>query len=156
MAHNFHRDYEKGGEQLSAVLRKLIERGRAQPAVEYLAAVAGIAPLNDMLDSIFDEYDAILTPAAPGEAPRGIAATGNPIFCTLWTYLGTPAVTLPLLRSEAGLPLGVQLVGRRNNDARLLRTAHSLVKSLADSGRNGEDSGASGAGAPRPGKGKPS
>jgi Asp-tRNA(Asn)/Glu-tRNA(Gln) amidotransferase A subunit family amidase len=156
MAHNFHRDYEKGGEQLSAVLRKLIERGRAQPAVEYLAAVAGIAPLNDMLDSIFDEYDAILTPAAPGEAPRGIAATGNPIFCTLWTYLGTPAVTLPLLRSEAGLPLGVQLVGRRNNDARLLRTAHSLVKSLADSGQNGEDSGASGAGAPRPRKGKPS
>jgi Asp-tRNA(Asn)/Glu-tRNA(Gln) amidotransferase A subunit family amidase len=156
MAHNFQRDYEKGGEQLSAVLRKLIERGRAQPAVEYLAAVAGIAPLNDMLDSIFDEYDAILTPAAPGEAPRGVEATGNPIFCTLWTYLGTPAVTLPLLRSEAGLPLGVQLVGRRNNDARLLRTAHSLVKSLAGSGRNGEDSGASGAGAPRAGKGKPS
>jgi Asp-tRNA(Asn)/Glu-tRNA(Gln) amidotransferase A subunit family amidase len=156
MAHNLHRDYEKGGEQLSAVLRKLIERGRARPAVEYLVAVAGIAPLNDMLDSIFDEYDAILTPAAPGEAPRGIEATGNPIFCTLWTYLGTPAVTLPLLRSEDGMPLGVQLVGRRNNDARLLRTAHSLVKSLAGSARNGEDSSASGADAPRPGKEKPS
>ena len=78
---------------------------------------------------MFNEYDAILTPAAPGEAPVG-EATGNPVFCTTWTYLGTPAITLPLLRSEAGLPLGVQLVGRRGNDARLLRTANWLVKTL--------------------------
>jgi Asp-tRNA(Asn)/Glu-tRNA(Gln) amidotransferase A subunit family amidase len=130
MAHNLHRDYEQGGERLSSVLRQLIERGRARPAVEYMAAVAGIAPMNQMLDPVFDEYDAILTPAAPGEAPRGHDSTGNPIFCTLWTYLGTPAVTLPLLRSPAGLPLGVQLVARRGNDARLLRTANWLAKKL--------------------------
>ncbi len=79
---------------------------------------------------MFDEYDAILTPAAPGPAPRGLDSTGNPAFCTLWTYLGTPAVTLPLLQSESGLPIGVQLVGRRGNDARLLRTANWLVKTL--------------------------
>jgi Asp-tRNA(Asn)/Glu-tRNA(Gln) amidotransferase A subunit family amidase len=79
---------------------------------------------------VFDEFDAILTPAAPGEAPRGLASTGNPVFCTTWTYLGVPAVTLPLLRSEAGLPLGVQLVGRRGNDVRLLRTARWLVKTV--------------------------
>jgi Asp-tRNA(Asn)/Glu-tRNA(Gln) amidotransferase A subunit family amidase len=130
MAHNLHRDYEKGGDQLSAVLRKLIERGRGYSAVNYLRAVAGIGSLNDMLEPVFDEYDAILTPAAPGEAPRGLDSTGNPIFCTLWTYLGTPAVTLPLLQSDAGLPIGVQLVGRRHNDARLLRTARWLVKHL--------------------------
>jgi Asp-tRNA(Asn)/Glu-tRNA(Gln) amidotransferase A subunit family amidase len=86
---------------------------------------------------LFNEYDAILTPAAPGEAPRGLDTTGNPIFCTLWTYLGTPAITLPLLQSEAGLPLGVQLVGRRGDDARLLRTARSLVNTM----RSGERSG---------------
>ena len=130
MAHNLHRDYEKGGDQLSAVLRKLLDRGRGHSAVDYLRAAAGIGSLNDMLEPVFDEYDAILTPAAPGEAPRGLDSTGNPIFCTLWTYLGTPAVTLPLLQSEAGLPLGVQLVGRRDNDARLLRTARWLVKTL--------------------------
>jgi Asp-tRNA(Asn)/Glu-tRNA(Gln) amidotransferase A subunit family amidase len=79
---------------------------------------------------VFEEYDAILTPAAPGEAPRGLDSTGNPIFCTTWTYLGTPAVTLPLLKSEAGLPLGVQLVGRRGDDARLLRTARWLAKTV--------------------------
>jgi Asp-tRNA(Asn)/Glu-tRNA(Gln) amidotransferase A subunit family amidase len=93
--------------------------------------VAGIVPLNQGLDDVFDEYDAILTPAAPGEAPRGLQSTGDPIFCTLWTYLGVPAITLPLLQSEAGLPLGVQLVARRGNDARLLRTARWLVTNVA-------------------------
>ena len=130
MAHNLHRDYEKGREQLSDHLRKIIERGRARMAVDYTRALAGIGPLNEALASVFDEYDAILTPAAPGEAPRGLQSTGNPVFCTIWTYLGTPALTLPLLRSEVGLPLGVQLVGRRGNDARLLRTARWLVKTL--------------------------
>jgi Asp-tRNA(Asn)/Glu-tRNA(Gln) amidotransferase A subunit family amidase len=135
MAHNFHRDYERGGDQLSERLRRLIERGRTHRAVEYTGAVAAIGPLNDGLDEVFNEYDAILTPAAPGEAPRGLDSTGNPIFCTLWTYLGVPAVTLPLLQSEAGLPLGVQLVARRGNDARLLRTARWLVKTVQRAGR---------------------
>jgi Asp-tRNA(Asn)/Glu-tRNA(Gln) amidotransferase A subunit family amidase len=130
MAFNLHRDYQKGGDQLSAPLRKLIERGRSFSAVDYLAAVGGIAPLNEAIGSIFDEYDAILTPAAPGEAPRGLGATGNPVFSTLWTYLGTPAVTLPIMQSEAGMPLGVQLVGRRDNDARLLRSARWLVTNV--------------------------
>jgi Asp-tRNA(Asn)/Glu-tRNA(Gln) amidotransferase A subunit family amidase len=131
MAHNLHRDYERGAEQLSGRLRRLIERGRGYSAVDYLRAVAGIAPLNAALDAIFDGFDAILTPAAPGEAPRGLHSTGNPVFCTTWTYLGTPTVTVPLLQSGAGLPIGVQLVGRRGNDARLLRTAQWLVTTLS-------------------------
>ena len=153
MAHNLHRDYEKGGEQLSATLRQLIERGRAQLAVDYARALAGIAPLNDALDAIFDEYDAIITPAAPGEPPD-IKTTGNPIFCTMWTYLGTPAITLPLLSSEAGLPLGVQLVGRRGNDARLLRTARWLVTNLTGKSRRRIRPAEAGGNATRSGRGK--
>ncbi|WP_291862294.1 amidase [Bradyrhizobium sp.] len=130
MAHNLQRDFERGGDALSDVLRALIERGRQVPAVAYMRALAGSASLNAALDGVFDEYDAILTPAAPGPAPRGLDSTGNPAFCSLWTYLGTPAVTLPLLQSETGLPIGVQLVGRRGNDARLLRTANWLAKTL--------------------------
>jgi len=130
MAHNLQRDYDKGGDRMSPVLRELLERGRGRKGTDYLGAVAGIPTLNDLLDPVFDEYDAIVTPAAPGEAPRGLQSTGQPIFCTLWTYLGTPALTLPLLRSSAGLPLGVQLVGRRGGDARLLRTARWLVGRL--------------------------
>jgi Asp-tRNA(Asn)/Glu-tRNA(Gln) amidotransferase A subunit family amidase len=133
MAHNFRRDYEKFGNQLSDKLRGLIERGRAYPAAEYMAALSARERLNNTLDSVFDEYDAILTPAAPGPAPV-IESTGSPIFCSTWSLLGTPAVSLPLLASENGLPIGVQLVGRRGNDARLLRTARSLVKTLQDKG----------------------
>ena len=141
MAHNLHRDYEKSREQLSGKLRQLIERGREHKAVSYTAAVAAIGPLNATLDEMFNEYDAILTPAAPGPAPAGIESTGNPIFCTTWTYLGLPAITLPLLQSEGGLPIGVQLVGRRGLDARLLRTARWLVNTLAGSGRRGKKAG---------------
>jgi Asp-tRNA(Asn)/Glu-tRNA(Gln) amidotransferase A subunit family amidase len=127
MAHNLGRDYDNGGAQLSPRLRGLIERGRKTTAVEYLSAVAARERLVATLEPIFAEHDAILTPAAPGEAPRGLESTGNPVFCTIWTYLGVPAVTLPLLRSPAGMPLGVQLVGRRGDDARLLRTANWLM-----------------------------
>lgn len=135
MAHNLHRDFEQSGEALSEMLRALIERGRKVLAVDYTRALAGSASLNAALDGVFDEYDAILTPAAPGPAPHGLDSTGNPVFCSTWTYLGTPAVTLPLLQSESGLPIGVQLVGRRGNDARLLRTADWLVRKLGRRGR---------------------
>jgi Asp-tRNA(Asn)/Glu-tRNA(Gln) amidotransferase A subunit family amidase len=131
MARNLHREYEKARDQLSAKLRELLERGHKHLAVDYRRAVDLIEPINEAIDDVFNEYDAILTPAAPGEAPIGLDSTGNPIFCTLWTYLGTPAVTLPLLTGPAGLPVGVQLVGRRGNDARLLRTARWLSAVLA-------------------------
>ncbi|CAN7706871.1 amidase [Bradyrhizobium sp. LjRoot220] len=136
MAHNLRRDYTRGGDKLSTQLRQLIERGRAHLAMDYCAALAGITPLNQGLDFVFDEYDAVLTPAAPGAAP-GIETTGSPIFCATWTYLGVPAISLPLMSSETGLPLGVQLVGRRGNDARLLRTARWLVKNVERTSRSG-------------------
>ena len=131
MARNLHREYEKARDQMSGKLRELIERGQKRLAVDYRRAVDLIEPINTAIDAVFDEYDAILTPAAPGEAPLGIGATGSPVFCTMWTYLGTPAVTLPLLTGPTGLPMGVQLVGRRDNDARLLRTARWLAATLA-------------------------
>ncbi len=135
MAHNLHRDHEKGAAQMSAELRQLIERGRQHRAIDYTAAVAGIEPLNAALDEVFDEYDAILTPPQTGEAPHGLASTGNPVFCTIWTYLGTPAIAVPLMQAPSGLPLGAQLVSRRGNDARLLRTARWLVTTLAGTAR---------------------
>jgi len=127
MAANFEREWQQGRDKLSQQLRSLIERGREVRAVDYQRALRGIAPVSASLDELFMErYDAILTPAAPGTAPKGLDATGDPRFCTLWTLLGMPALSLPLMRGASGLPLGVQLVGRRNFDARLLRTARWL------------------------------
>jgi Asp-tRNA(Asn)/Glu-tRNA(Gln) amidotransferase A subunit family amidase len=132
MAANFEREYEKGRKKLSEKLRSLIERGREVRAVDYQRALRMIAPLNEALDDLFmQRYDAILTPAALGTAPKGLKSTGDPSFCTLWTLLGLPALSLPLMQGENGLPLGVQLVGRRNFDARLLRTARWLVSRIS-------------------------
>ncbi|MFO1301648.1 MAG: amidase family protein [Burkholderiaceae bacterium] len=82
---------------------------------------AGFAPL-------FERFDAILAPATLGTAPLASSGTGDPLMCTLWTFCGMPAIGLPLLRGADGLPLGVQLVAARGDDARLLRTARWLMR----------------------------
>ena len=81
------------------------------------------------LDQYFADQgiDAILTPSAQGEAPRGIAFTGNVVFNFLWTFLYTPAVTLPHFTGPLGLPVGVQLVGRKYTDQHLLNVASSVA-----------------------------
>jgi Asp-tRNA(Asn)/Glu-tRNA(Gln) amidotransferase A subunit family amidase len=122
LAKSFAIEYTEGKDQLSDTLRGQIERGQKVTAVAYNAAVGLIGAANAALQPIFAAYDALLTPATTGVAPVG-EATGSPIFCTLWTFCGTPAITLPLLTGEAGMPLGVQLVAARRDDARLLRTA---------------------------------
>ena len=131
MAANLEREWLKGAKKLSEKLRSLIERGREVRAVDYQRALRMIAPLQESFDDLFmQRYDAVITPAAPGSAPKGLRATGDPAFCSLWTLCGLPAVSLPLLQDAAGLPIGVQLVGRRNFDARLLRTARWLSARL--------------------------
>ncbi|HEY1269482.1 MAG TPA: amidase [Candidatus Binatia bacterium] len=132
MAANLEREYNNGRDMLSEGLRRQIERGREVRAVDYQRALSRIAPLNESFAEVFERrYDAILTPAAPGAAPRGLDTTGDPSFCTLWTYCGMPAISLPLLQAANGLPIGVQLVGARDADARLLRTAKWLAAKAA-------------------------
>jgi len=126
LALSFSSEYERGKERLSPILRTMIEQGRQTLAVDYNRAVAAVPGLRRALDDLLQRYDVILTPATTGVAPAGLASTGSPIFCTIWTLCGVPAVTLPLLTGEQGLPLGVQLIGREGDDARLLRTARWL------------------------------
>ncbi len=123
LAAAFERECETGADKLSASLRGLIDRGRQVLALDYQKAVARIEIVNEGFDEIFENFDAIVTPATLGTAPRGIASTGDPLLATMWTYCGMPALAMPVARGENGLPLGIQLVGRRNDDARLLRTA---------------------------------
>lgn len=128
LARSYGRDFERGAEHMSRELAALIERGKGHRAVDYVDAAEGVPALYAQLEEILEWYDAIITPAAPGEAPLGLESTGSPAFCTLWTLLGVPAVTVPLLKGPAGMPLGVQVVAGRGDDARLLRAARWLMR----------------------------
>jgi Asp-tRNA(Asn)/Glu-tRNA(Gln) amidotransferase A subunit family amidase len=131
MAHNLNPALERGGDVLSQTLRDLMTEGRAVSAVRYLAARDNARGYAAGIGKLFDEYDAIITPATVGVAPKG-EATGNPIFCSLWSLTGLPALSLPLLNGEDGMPLGVQLIGAAGDDARLFRNANWLVQYLAE------------------------
>ena len=87
---------------------------------------------SENITEIFDEYDVILTPATTGEAPVGLDSTGNPVFCTIWTLCGMPALNLPLLQGPNDMPIGAQLVGGKGDDGRLFRTAKWLIEALDD------------------------
>lgn len=116
--------------QLSPGLRERLTQGGSVPVRAYLEAIAARETAYDTVAALFTRYTAILTPASPGTAPSVQAGiTGSPIFNGLWTYLGMPAISLPLLEVD-GLPLGVQLVGARRDDGRLLRTARWLQDHL--------------------------
>jgi Asp-tRNA(Asn)/Glu-tRNA(Gln) amidotransferase A subunit family amidase len=132
LAYNLAAEYDRGRDQLSPTLREIIERGQRCLAVDYNRAVDRIPVLTALLESMFEWCDALLTPAATGEAPSGLGSTGSPIFCTIWTLCGVPTVTVPILQGSAGLPIGVQLVGPRGDDARLLRTARWLVGRIGE------------------------
>ena len=130
IAHNLRHYYARGSDQLAPQTRSAIEEGRTISADDYLAALDWRDTLYAGLGEVFERYDAIVTPAAPGEAPLGLASTGSAAFNVLWSLMGTPALTLPLLTGANGMPMGVQLVGPRSDDGRLLRTARWLAANL--------------------------
>jgi Asp-tRNA(Asn)/Glu-tRNA(Gln) amidotransferase A subunit family amidase len=133
IAINLRRQWEHGRDKLSTALRARIEHGRGVLALDYLEALARVPRLVASVTELFEQrYDAILTPAAFGTAPKGLESTGDPAFCALWTLCGMPALSVPLMSGANGLPLGAQLVGARHQDAQLLRTARWLVDHVSD------------------------
>ncbi|MEQ1613023.1 MAG: amidase, partial [Hyphomicrobiaceae bacterium] len=118
---------DAAGDAISQTLRARIELGRKVMAGDYVKAVTAREEASQHIDGLLGAYTAILTPAAPGPAPKTLVSTGNPIFNAPWTYLGQPCVTVPLMEAD-GLPIGVQLVGSRRDDGRLLRTAKWLAE----------------------------
>jgi Asp-tRNA(Asn)/Glu-tRNA(Gln) amidotransferase A subunit family amidase len=115
---------------LSDGLKARIEAGLKVDVEAYIRALTSREAAYRKVARVLDDYSAILTPAAAGPAPKGLQSTGSPVFNGLWTYLGMPAVSLPLLEA-GGLPIGVQLLGARRDDGRLLRTARWLVAHLS-------------------------
>lgn len=137
MAFRYSSYERRGAGELSSPVREAMTSGRDTGAVDYLAALEWRTLHRAGLDALLDRCDAVLMPAAPGVAPEGLGSTGDSVFNALATYLGAPAISLPLLQSDGPngpLPMGVQLVGRSGDDARLLRTARWLEKWIRDDG----------------------
>ena len=130
MARSFSEEYKKSKNKLSDKIIEAIERGMKYTSVEYNNALAKVDVANAYFNQFFHDYDVILTPSACGEAPKGLKSTGNPIFCTIWTYCGMPCISLPLLQGKNGLPVGVQLVSSLFDDERLFRNASWLTSKI--------------------------
>ena len=120
--------------ELSPRFAQMLDAGMAIGADEYDRALARAAQARAGLAAFFGSCDAVLVPAAPGEAPVGLGNTGDPIFNRMWTLLGVPCVTLPVRWADNGLPTGVQLVGRLGDDPRLMACAAFLERALGGSG----------------------
>ncbi|HZT61672.1 MAG TPA: amidase family protein, partial [Burkholderiales bacterium] len=88
------------------------------------------ARMRRRLHELLEGYDVLLAPSASGEAPLGLGATGDASMCVIWTTAHVPAVTLPLFTGPAGLPVGAQLVARRNHDRALLEAARWVLRHL--------------------------
>ena len=123
IAHYYGHYADRDASKLSPMMREAIATGRAAGGMEYLAALAARGPLHQGARAILAQFDAILCPAALGAAPAGLASTGDSIFNGIWTFTGMPAVTVPVLRAENGLPIGAQIVTDRGQDARALQIA---------------------------------
>jgi Asp-tRNA(Asn)/Glu-tRNA(Gln) amidotransferase A subunit family amidase len=100
--------------QLSARLNAFLDEGAAIPEQRYRDALATRGDLRELWARFSSAYDAIVTPPATGEAPADLTQTGDPVFCTLWTLLGAPALAIPMALGPGSLPLGLQVVGARD------------------------------------------
>ena len=103
--------------------RELIAGGLTRPAVAYVRAQRARRAFREEVMSLLEAHDALLTPTAPGPAPEGLGATGDPWFCAPWSFAGVPACSLPTGVSALGLPHAVQLVASAERDAALLAVA---------------------------------
>jgi Asp-tRNA(Asn)/Glu-tRNA(Gln) amidotransferase A subunit family amidase len=119
-----HRD------RLGERLRDEIERGRAVPVEAFVTVLQRAADFRRLIDGVIAPFDAFLAPTADGAAPAGLASTGNPRFQAFWTILHLPAITLPTHIAPNGLPVGIQLIGPRLGERKLLGVAEWVLRTV--------------------------
>jgi amidase len=132
-ARNFTWEIDHHWEQISERLRSgRLKHGLACTLEQYLEARTAAEGLRALLAQAFGDCDVLLTAAATGEAPLGLDSTGNAAPCAIWTTTHVPQITVPVFRGPHGLPVGAQVVGRRNADRHLLAAARWIHHRLAD------------------------
>lgn len=127
IARSLDDDYQAAKDKMSDGVLELLEEGRSTTDQQYDEAFAYADQCRKGVNPHFGEFDAIICPSAPGEAPAGMA-TGNPIFQVTWTLLGVPCLNLPVGLGPNGLPVGIQLIGRRDDDATVLALGKHLMQ----------------------------
>ena len=132
MANNFQVYYDKDKSKLSKEMNDAISRGLKYSAKDYSDAIDFMKQSYESYKEVFEDYYGILTPSSNGVADKGLGSTGSADFQKIWTYLGLPAISLPLLTGENDLPLGLQLVGNKFDDLRFLGTAKWLEDNCKD------------------------
>ncbi len=132
LANNFQVYYKKDKNKLSKEMRDAIGRGMKYSAKEYTDAIDFMKQSYESYKEVFEDYHGVITPSSSGVADKGLTSTGSADFQKIWTYLGLPTISLPLLTGENNLPLGVQLVGNKLDDLRFLGTANWLQKNCKD------------------------
>ncbi len=121
---------DRHGDKIGKQLREQLHRAAAISAEEYDAARRTASRARRLLADAMAEHDVILTPSAPGAAPRGLGSTGDPMFNRLWTLMGAPCVNVPGFY-DGDLPLGVQIVGRFGRDKAALEAALFVERAIA-------------------------
>ena len=119
-ARHYEREWQEQRSLLGESFRRHLEIGRGHSPARLAEARTIRAWIIDAIDRVLIDFDAVLAPSAAGEAPKGLSWTGDPEYQRLWTFADTPCVSLPTGLGPNGLPLAVQLVGRRNSDRLLL------------------------------------
>ncbi len=132
MANSFQDFYKKSKKKMGKKLVEAIERGLKYSAKEYVDAVDFMKQSYKSYGEVFEDYYGVITPASTGVADKGLLSTGSPELSTIWTYMGLPTISLPLLSGENNLPLGVQLVGDKLDDLRFLASANWLEKNCKE------------------------
>jgi Asp-tRNA(Asn)/Glu-tRNA(Gln) amidotransferase A subunit family amidase len=124
-------EYDNKRELIGPFMRDHLAEAASVTHDDYDAARRTVKRARQALADLMGEFDAILTPSAPGAAPHGLGSTGQAIFNRLWTILGPPCVNVPGLSDGAGMPLGVQIVGRFGRDRAALESALFTERALA-------------------------
>ncbi len=120
--------YETEKEKLQPFTKSRIEAGIPVSAKQYIEAIENAKKMQQTLSKFFNKFDAIITPAATGQAPRDLMNTGNAIFNGYWTMMGVPAISLPLLKGQDNLPIGIQIISSWNEDFKLLKIAEHILQ----------------------------
>jgi Asp-tRNA(Asn)/Glu-tRNA(Gln) amidotransferase A subunit family amidase len=127
---NFSREYDLYGDRLSVEFRSLLDAGRSHSLQDRFEMFVSLRKALRQFDEFMDRYDAIITPSAPGAAPPGLGATGDPAMSRPWQLAGSCQCTLPCATDANGMPLGIQLIGRRYHDESLLSFAKWIQETL--------------------------